>query len=220
MYLTHMPLNPQRRSTRELVASPQKMHAAVLSCFVPGSASSERVLWRLDHLEPHRLDLYVVSPLEPSMESMVEQAAWPAQPVWRTADYTTFLSRLEPGQNWIFRLRANPIKNVRAMPEHRGRRVPLARTEDQLAWLASRGSRMGFRLGEGSHGTNARVIEQSTARFSRNSDGHQRTVTLGTAAFEGVLEITDAEALSSALTAGIGAGKGYGCGLMTLAPVR
>lgn len=37
MYLTQMPLNPQRRATRELVLSPQRMHAAVLAGFLPGA---------------------------------------------------------------------------------------------------------------------------------------------------------------------------------------
>lgn len=45
-------------------------------------------------------------------------------------------------------------------------------------------------------------------------------VTLSTAVFEGRLHVTDADALRSALVSGIGPAKGYGCGLLTLAPVR
>lgn len=220
MYLTHMPLNPQRRSTRDLVSSAQRMHAAVLSCFVPGTEEAGRVLWRLDRPEPHRLDLYVVSPASPSMEALVDQAGWPSQPVWRTADYTGFLNKLEEGQKWVFRLRANPIKNLRSSQGQRGNRVPLVKTAEQLEWLMVRADRSGFRVVDGEHGPNVRVTEQITNRFARRSDGQQRTVTLGTAAFEGVLEVADPHALQSALITGIGAGKGYGCGLMTLAPVR
>jgi CRISPR system Cascade subunit CasE len=220
MYLTHMPLNPQRRSTRDLVSSAQRMHAAVLSCFVPGSSAPDRVLWRLDRPEPHRLDLYVVSPGAPSMEALVDQAGWPAQPVWRTADYEGFLARLESDQQWVFRLRANPTRSTRVTQGKRGKRVPLVRTEDQAAWLTSRGERLGFRVADGEHGANLRVTEQTTMRFGRHSDGHQRTVTMATASFEGVLQVTDPTLLRSALTLGVGAGKGYGCGLMTLAPVR
>ena len=50
MYLTHMALNPDRRSTRDLVQSPQRLHAAVLSAFLPGTADSDRILWRLDQI--------------------------------------------------------------------------------------------------------------------------------------------------------------------------
>jgi CRISPR system Cascade subunit CasE len=43
---------------------------------------------------------------------------------------------------------------------------------------------------------------------------------LSTAVFEGQLEITDTEAMRRSLTGGIGPAKGYGCGLLTLAPAR
>lgn len=220
MYLTHMPLNPKRRSTRDLVSSAQRMHAAVLSCFVPGSCERNRMLWRLDRPEPHRLDLYVVSPEAPSMDALVDQAGWPAQPVWRTADYEGFLARLKSGQRWVFRLRANPTRSTRVAQGKRGKRVPLLRTEDQATWLTSRAEHLGFRITEGEHGPNLRISEQTMLRFGRHSDGQQRTVTMSTASFEGVLQVADPDLLRAALTSGIGAGKGYGCGLMTLAPVR
>lgn len=220
MYLTQMPLNPDRRSTRDLLSSPQRTHAAVLSAFVPGTGESQRILWRLDRPERHRLDLYIVSPVAPSLEAVSEQAGWPNQPMWRTANYRPFLSRLDTGQRWIFRLRANPTRSARSAPKARGRRTPLVRTDDQLRWLFDKGERLGFTITPGEHGPNVRVVDQSKDRFERRSDGAQRTVTIQSATFEGVLEITDPGILSTALTSGIGAGKGYGCGLMTLAPAQ
>lgn len=218
MYLTHMPLNPERRSTRDLVQSPQKVHAAVLSAFVPGAADSGRILWRLDQPERHRLDLYVVSPVQPSLEAMADQAGWPSQPVWRTADYAPFLRALDSGQRWLFRLRANPIRNVRPEDGGRGQRVPLLHVEQQVEWLTQRADGLGFRVGAGEHGPNLHVTERRTERFQRGGP-ERRPVTLVTAAYEGVLEVTDAERLAETLTLGIGAAKGYGCGLMTLARV-
>lgn len=216
MYLTHMALNPERRSTRELVQSPQRIHAAVLSAFVPGMADSGRILWRLDHPERHRLDLYVVSPVAPSLEAMADQAGWPSQPVWRTADYAPFLQGMATGQRWVFRLRANPIRNVRPRDGGRGDRVPLQRPDEQVEWLTGRSVGLGFAVVAGEHGPNVRVTERRTERFRRGGPGG-RLVTLGTTVFEGVLEVTDADRLAGALTGGIGAAKGYGCGLMTLA---
>ena len=40
------------------------------------------------------------------------------------------------------------------------------------------------------------------------------------ARFTGTLRVTDAAKLRTALTQGIGRARGYGCGLLTLAPVR
>ncbi len=216
MYLTHMALNPERRSTRELVQSPQRLHAAVLSAFVPGTAEAGRILWRLDHPERHRLDLYLVSPVAPSLEAMADQAGWPSQPLWRTADYHPFLRSLGVGQRWLFRLRANPIRNVRPDEGGRGDRVPLASVTDQVLWLTERADALGFELVPGEYGPNVRVSERRTERFRRGGPGG-RTVTLSTAAYEGVLEVTDQERIRDSLTRGIGPAKGYGCGLMTLA---
>lgn len=214
MYLTHMPLNPDRRSTRALVASPQRLHAAVLSAFVPGTGAEGRILWRLDAPERHRLDLYIVSPVSPSLEAMSDQAGWPAQPVWRTADYLPFLDSLEAGQEWVFRLRANPIRNVRPEDGGRGKRTALLDEPAQAAWLVSRGLASGFEVVDGDLGPHLRVTERRTERFRR---GEGQSVTLGTAAFEGILRVQNATLLSAALTRGIGSAKGYGCGLLTLA---
>lgn len=229
MYLTQMPLNPQRRSTRDLVASPQRVHAAVLAGFLPGAPTRGRVLWRLDADGPHDLNLFVVSAEVPSFDSLVEQAGWTSSPVWRTADYEGFLGRLSAGQRWVFRLVANPVRNVRdeqtlrsadgRLP--RGSRVPLIKESDQREWLLSRGPSLGFSVVPGaSGGPNLSVTQSRRQRFDRRSDGEPRKVTLQTVQYDGVLEVIDASALRRALTEGVGSGKGYGCGLLTLAPVK
>ncbi len=220
MFLTQMPLNPQRRTTRELVSSPQRMHAAVLSGFLPGTAERERVLWRLDESDRHTLNLFIVSATEPSLEAMVEQAGWQTQPVWRSADYRRFLERLEGGQRWVFRLRANPVISVRPANGGRGQRVPLARVTEQEAWLLERAPRLGFTVVEGDQGRpNLQVSDRRRDAFRRGWGPDARTVTLATARFDGVLEVSDPSALRSTLVQGVGSAKGYGCGLMTLARI-
>lgn len=225
MYLTQMPLNPQRRAARELVVSPQRMHAAVLAGFLPGAPARGRVLWRLDSDSKHELNLYVVSGEAPSFDALAEQAGWSSTPVWRTADYGRFLERLQSGQRWIFRLVANPIRNVRDASSDRtggrpprGSRVPLVKDADQREWLLTRAASCGFKVVPGaSGGLNLSVTRSVRQRFGRQSDGVARRVTLQIAQFDGVLEVADVSLLRRALTEGIGAGKGYGCGLLTLA---
>ena len=50
--------------------------------------------------------------------------------------------------------------------------------------------------------------------FSKGPD--RRRVTLGCCEYEGVLEVTDADLFRAALTEGIGRGKAYGLGLLTV----
>ena len=45
-------------------------------------------------------------------------------------------------------------------------------------------------------------------------------ITLATVQYDGMLEVTDIDALRHALINGIGHGKGFGCGLLTLAVVE
>lgn len=217
MYFTRMALNPARRGTRFLQASPQAMHAAVLSAFPPGVSTQNtegRVLWRLDRAK-HETFLYLVSPESPDLTHLIEQAGWPTSSTWQTRDYAPLLGQITIGQRYAFRLMANPVRQPREA-ELGGRRVGHVTTTQQQGWLLDRAERSGFRVLETATDTPALVVsDREVKKFSRGTS----TITLSTARFDGQLEVSDAEFLRQALTGGIGPAKGYGCGLMTLARV-
>ena len=50
MFLTQFDINVARRDAMRLLASPERLHAAVLGAFPPGQSVSDgaRTLWRLD----------------------------------------------------------------------------------------------------------------------------------------------------------------------------
>jgi CRISPR system Cascade subunit CasE len=219
MYLTQMHLNPSRRGTRWLLASPQRMHAAVLSSFPPGSSTESpagRVLWRVDNSEVDKtLTLYVSSPASPDLTAIAEQAGWPAtEHGWRTASLASLLDRLHAGQQWGFRLTANPVQNL-AVPGERGKRRGHVTVAYQQQWFLDRAARWGFTV----EAAGLAVHSRRTLSFSRRSDGTDRTVTVTVATYEGILTVTDPESLRRTLCHGVGRAKAYGCGLLTLAPV-
>lgn len=231
MYLSRVFLNPLRRATRDIVASPQRMHAAVLGGFAADpSTDGGRVLWRLDRAA-HRLELYVVSVDRPDFVHLVENAGWStSQP--DVGDYDRFLNRIAVGQRFIFRLRANTVRSTKdgVGERERGRVVNVGSRQHQEGWLLARAASIGFAIpddpadittsdGEVLGRRNLVLTSRETMRFTRRSDGTRRDVTLSTAQFDGVLEVTEPDALRKALCAGIGRGKAYGCGLMTLAPL-
>lgn len=221
MYLTRMPLNPARRGARHLLASPQRVHAAVLAGFPPQVGPVEgRVLWRLDQ-GAQSLHLLVASPDRPDFTHIAEQVGWPTQAAWETADYAPFLDRIAAGQRWVFRLTANPVRSARTPAGGRGKRVSAGSVAHQTEWLLSRSEALGFAIPSGSAGApNLRVDDRSTRRFERQAEGSKRIVTVSSARYDGVLDVTDADSLRAALAGGIGSAKAYGCGLMTLAPAR
>ena len=93
----------------------------------------------------------------------------------------------------------------------------------QSAWLRERAQQWGFEVIPVENQEIA-DIPLVTARkdlsFShRDSSGNIGKVTLRKAQFDGALRITDVELFRKALVNGMGRGKAYGMGLMTLAPL-
>lgn len=208
------------------------------------SGDAARVLWRVDR-DAHRTLLYVVGPGRPDLTHLVEQAGWPTAATWETRDYAPVVERVAAGQVWAFRLRANPVKTsfeVRKSPpagpggdagaRGDGKVLPLHGPEAQTGWLARRGATHGFELlrenparrlpgtapddGPDAPGPwSVLVSDARVHRFTRQG----ATVTLATAQFDGVLQVTDTAAFRRTLVTGIGRAKGYGCGLLTVARV-
>lgn len=220
MYLTRFAVNPARRGSRKLLASPHAMHAAILSAFPPGTRPSGhqdagRVLWRVDRGQDRSTQLFISSPSPPDLTHLVEQAGWPTTHTWDTRDYTTLLDRLAAGQRWAFRLTANPVRHVRIEDSDTQTKPHGHVTADQqLGWLLSRTEALGIDVSSKNGAPTVLVRDRRTIRFGRSGS----TVTLVTATYDGVAHITDAERLRRALKNGIGRAKGYGCGMLTLAP--
>lgn len=212
MYLSRVALNVRRRDTMAALASPQRLHAAVESSFPPGSPVKGRSLWRIDQLANDTF-LLVLSEQKPDFTHIVEQFGWPeADQKWETKNYNYLMDQIRVGQQWRFRLRANPAHSVKQSDEKqsdsRGKVYAHITARQQEQWLLERAEKNGFALSEGSF----RVVHRETRRFRR----HQKTITLGIATFEGILEVTDLALFLRALTRGIGRAKAFGCGLLTI----
>ncbi|MER7168948.1 type I-E CRISPR-associated protein Cas6/Cse3/CasE [Micromonospora sp. NPDC000207] len=219
MFLTRFQINPARRNARKLLTSPQAMHAAVRAGFADPTGyerDGHRTLWRLDTAAPATVHLYIVSPGRPDLTHLVEQAGWPTTEAWVTRDYDGLLTALRPGQEWAFRLTANPTHSGRKTADAKEtQRFGYLREPEQVDWLTRRAERNGFAVATQPNGRpNVRLHQRRTDTFKRGMG----TVTLTTATFDGILHVTDPDSFRRALTSGIGHAKAYGCGLLTLAP--
>lgn len=215
----------------------------------PVGQEEGRVLWRIDRQQGGGAFLYIVSPDRPSLVGLNEQIGFPdLEPSWQTRDYEPFLVNLAEGQRYAFRLVANPVVSRSARrggPDATNRqgnriRLPHLTILQQAAWLIGkaaysgtgtevpdlflrqglpRSSRNGFEVLQGDEGTPRLIVSNmQERRFSK--DSKKTDITLATAQYDGVLEVVDATALRHALVCGIGHGKGFGCGLLTLATLR
>ncbi|MFJ3159691.1 type I-E CRISPR-associated protein Cas6/Cse3/CasE [Streptomyces kanasensis] len=243
MYLTRFRVNTARPGSRRLLSSPQVIHAAVMSSFphlLPSSDDTPRVLWRIDHNARAEILLYIVSPDQPDLTHLVEQAGWPAAAVnatadprlrgWQTYPYAPFLERITTGSTWGFRLTANPVHHIRRKEGEPKKRTAHITPGYQMQWLLERQEQSGFRILTKpadrrltDHGTEHDLIvhNRRDLRFKKSADTTQtkHSVSVLAVTFDGRLEVTDPAALRRTLTAGLGKAKAYGCGLMTLAPL-
>ena len=212
--LTRVMIDSSRRPALRALASPNALHGIVSRAFTTAPGAGERVLWRLD-TGTDRHKLYVVSDEVPDT-SHLEREFGTDPGAAETHDYDGFLGRLRSGQEWRFRLRANPTKTVPTAVGKRSERRGIHSEPEQLAWLLRKAESAGFAIPTNRIGVPEAIArERATLRFRRES----AEVTLATAAFDGILTVADADALRTALRAGIGRGKAYGCGLLTLAPL-
>ncbi|MFT3797943.1 type I-E CRISPR-associated protein Cas6/Cse3/CasE [Microbacterium sp.] len=226
MYLSRIQLNPARRDAQQLLASPHALHAAVQAAFPdPAPRPEGRVLWRLD-VAQHATHVYIVSPTRPDSTHIAEQAGWPSlDDTQLVRPYSPLLSRIEKGQRYAFRLTANPTHTTRSVEGERGKVFGHVTVAQQERWLLDRQEHAGFLVdmlaaphaerSEETEVARALVIkDRRTLSFSRR----ETRVTLRIATYEGSLQVIDRDAFVSALCHGIGRAKGYGCGLMTIAP--
>jgi len=213
VFLSRVELNPYRRETMRALASPQVIHAAVMTAFNSfGAPADDRVLWRTDRLGAATY-LLVQSQRRPDFHHLIDQFGRPAADQgWDCMDYGPFLDRLAAGQVWRFRLVANPTHAVSEKGRSRGKVYSHVTVAQQTAWLLDRAAGHGFAVVAGPEASALQIRQREQVRFRRE----KAAVTLDRVTFEGLLRVEDADLLRKALSGGIGRAKAYGCGLMTL----
>lgn len=213
MYLSRVEVNPRRRDTMKALMSPEIIHAAVMASFPAiQKDSSDRVLWRVDNLDPSTYIL-VQSKVKPDFTHIIEQFGWPASGQhWDTVEYDSFLSDINAGDIRKFRIRANPTRSVSqgGGKGTRGKVCQHITAEQQLQWLIDRSKKCGFSV-EGPN-LQANIISRDNLKF-RNKNN---TISLGAAVFEGILKVEDAEAFINTIENGLGRAKAYGFGMITI----
>lgn len=215
MYLSRIALDTKRRDTMRALASPQILHGAAESSFPHhADGTRDRILWRVDYFE-NKCYLLVLSTEKPDFTQISSAFGYPhATPQWETRDYSPLLERLQEGQIWRFRLRANPVRSsFREKDPETGRGKVFAHVtlEQQRQWALLKANTCGFTLKEDDFD----IVHTDWKRFYKKDNNH--AVTLHIVTFEGVLTISDRERFTQSLIGGIGRAKAYGCGLLTIA---
>jgi len=213
LYLSRLLLNPRERQVQVELARPYQMHRTLLQAFQEPLPVEERILFRVDWLQNQTLPLLLVqSHTAPKWERLPNprylldnhDLPWGFE---HPAEVKTWQPIFNIGQPLRFRLLANPtIKRA-------GKRYPIIRELDQIAWLQRKLLAAG-----------ARMVDVECHEFGRYVDtkreGPERhSITLYGVRFDGLLQVEDPQKLLDAVTNGIGSAKGLGFGLLSLASV-
>lgn len=204
MYLARLRLNPRSGCVRRDLGNPYDMHRTLTRAFAGRDGHVlPRFLWRL-HVDASwaQPEILVQSACEGNwseLESTPEYLMCPAENKQVPVD--TWLYKERP---FRFRLRANPTVF------RSGKRLGLIGEDAQVSWLRQRSARHGFQVES--------VLVTGTEVMKAFKGG--KRVTLRTATFDGLLLCTDVEMLRDALVQGVGRGKAFGLGLLSLAPIH
>jgi len=208
MYLSRLKLNPAVRKTRELLISPYQLHQAIYHAFPEDGAG--RVLYRIDENQRiGTISLLVQSEKEPDWK----RAEYLNLCLIDKAEFHHFTPDLKSGRALFFRLRANPSVKKQEEGKKNGYRVGLIKEKDQLAWLNRKAESGGFSI------VSCRIIPEGIARDDRSGAVNDRLRHFAVF-FEGVLKVTDELIFTETVENGIGSAKGFGFGLLSLAPLK
>ena len=203
MYLSRVTIDLKNRRSMQALENPEILHGMTETCF---SGEKQRILWRLDELNGETI-LLLLSPNKPDCKSIAEQIG-KGKDFWETKDYKPLIDRIQPGTIWRFRLAANPVVNVPQGDGKRGKVKAITIAAHQREWLVRQAERSGFLLAP-----NQFDVVQNEWRIFRNKG---RTISLLCTVFEGILTVSDAAQFIETLQKGIGRGKAYGMGLLTI----
>lgn len=226
LYLSRLTLNPLRHEVQRDLADCHAMHERILSAF-PDEAEIKAA-------REHFGVLYRVEPSNGATRVLVQSCQRPdwsklppgylRGPALEPKRVDELYTCITTGQELVFRLRANPTRRISSRNttqnvKWRGKRVDLRREEDQLAWLRRKGEMAGFALLEvrTKPGVTDLRMVQTGDRIRGCSDDQQ--LTFGMVTFDGRLIVTNAERFRCTLQLGIGPGKAFGFGLLSVAPV-
>jgi CRISPR system Cascade subunit CasE len=236
MYLSRLILNPLSRAVQRDLADCGGMHRTLMRAFPAVEARDDAraqlgVLYRVE-TSPRAGSVVVLvqSRVLPDWAALpagylLPTGGEPVNPACKPV--AALYDRLQAGRALTFRLRANPTRKIDtggAPGERRnGRRVELRGEAAQLDWLRRKGEQGGFAVRAArvlpapvkAHGA---TIGQSDAAGAGPPTRAGGRLTFAAVLYEGELVITDAARFRQALASGIGPGKAFGFGLLSVAP--
>ncbi|MBX6766724.1 MAG: type I-E CRISPR-associated protein Cas6/Cse3/CasE [Actinomadura rubrobrunea] len=208
LWITRIIPDPRSRAALGDLRDVVRLHRRVMSLFPddlgPDARRQAAVLFRLEE-QATGFSILMQSAIKPALERL------PAS--YGTAQcksLTPLLDGLREGVNIHYRIIANATRKLgKNTTAGRPRQVVPLRGAEADAWWQRQADAAGLVL----HSLRSRQLDDGTGRRSDNTRiTHARTQ------FDGTATVVSPQALRDRIRAGIGRGKSFGCGLLTIAP--
>ncbi|MFE6160021.1 type I-E CRISPR-associated protein Cas6/Cse3/CasE [Streptomyces sp. NPDC056486] len=219
LWLTRIVPSPSSDDARrDLGGSDQgiRLHQRMLQMFPDGVEGSARaafgVLFRADET-PGGPQILLQSQMAPDPSRLPD-----AYGNVETCSLDSLLSNLHKGIIANYRCVANPVRKPRATSREAYKLPPVVALSGNAAveWWERQSTTAGL---EPLH-INAHPLATIRGHRGLNGRAAKQRIQISRTQFDGTARVLDADLLREKIAAGIGRGKAYGCGLLTLAPMR
>jgi CRISPR system Cascade subunit CasE len=215
---------------REEIFDNYAWHEKLWQCFPDATPDTKRdFLTRVDPLVG-AFQLWVLSKSKPRLPTWCPENGFSVKEI-----ASSFLSH----RYYAFDLRVNPVKSLAQRSPNgeillrddgkrvRSKRVPLVKPDELRAWIIRKGEvRCRVPITGQDVPGGFRIVEEKPLEISPMVENHFRIRKKGHSAyhggvqFRGILEVTNQEHFFQTYQFGIGSAKGFGFGLLLLAPVN
>lgn len=242
VFLSRLILNLQSAAVRRDIGDCNQLHRTIMN-FFPALPAGELirqqhgVLHRLEaNLGDNKIVLLVQSFIKPDWNKLPPAYLADVENNLACKAIADKLAMIEIGAQLMFRLRANPTKRIgkadaiahaKFRELKNRRRVEILGESEQIEWLQRKSETAGFRLTDvRTNQTAVSAIAQPNGKIygrrlvsaaADSAAARRETLTFGAVTFEGELTVTDADKFRETLRDGIGQGKAFGFGLLSVA---
>jgi len=222
-----------------------EMHRTISRLF-PNSTNSFRkrfqILYRIDtNKDENAPFLLIQSKIIPNWSQLLEVHPdyFKETPESKEIKKKTFLNNIQEKQEFIFKLKANPVKrpppNKYGKGFHHGKtnRIPIQNDDQLIKWINRKGNDAGFKIRQIHSSKKNEIIYNM--RFSKEPKStiktpyryqkvvgrkKQHKLIFHSVTFIGHLEVINKEKFIESLINGIGPGKAFGFGMLSIYPLR
>lgn len=199
LYLTNLPLNVYHPDVLQDLQDCYRLHQRLMQTFPETVPEDFRYLYRI---EPQHSRILLQATMRPNL------AALPEEYLTSTTILPTRTIVPQQIRPTTYRFRLNG--NTRYRDVRSGKRIFIDEPKEQMQWLRRQGERHGF------------TIQKLYSLRPYNAVGQKRNhqITISGIQFNGILTVTDAAQFYDALAGGVGGGKAFGFGLVSIAKTR